>query len=226
MQVIVFKSNLLLGTHIAIRKEVVLQNYKREKIMNFIKKLALGIAFVATFSGAAFASVVQTSSGGSFYAYQGWGDHEIGNITFATGTNTISALTTSVDLVDQRWGGQCDCNQVYIGLFDTNNNRVWTRHVAGATHDWTNQVFDVTSDLVALNSLNAAMGAMDYSAGGTASMKMFANPVGWGGWELTVNNAGMSITSDATNVPEPASLALLGLGLMGVVASRRKVGRK
>jgi hypothetical protein len=194
--------------------------------MNFIKKLALGIAFAASFSTAAFAAVVQTSSGGSFYAYQGWGDTEIGNITFATGTNAISALTTSVNLVDQGWGGSCNCNQVYIGLFDTNNNRVWAQHVAGATHNWTTQMFDVTSDLAALTSLNAAMGAIDYSAGGTASMKMFANPVGWGGWDLTVNNAGMSVTSDASNVPEPGSLALLGLGLLGVSASRRKFGKK
>ena len=131
---------------------------------------------------------------------------------------------TSVNLVDQGWGGQCDCNQVFIGLFDTTNNRVWAQHVAGATHNWTTQVFDITSDLVAMASLNVAMGAMDYSTGGTASMKMFANPIGWGGWELTVNNANMSITS--SNVPEPTSLAMLGLGLLALTASRRKAGKK
>lgn len=194
--------------------------------MNIIKKLAIGFAFAASFSATAFASVVQTSSDGSFYAYQGWGDYEIGNITFATGTNAISALTTSVNLVDQGWGGQCECNQVYIGLFDTTSTRVWAMHVAGATHEYSNVVFDITTDLGQLNALNAAMGAIDYSAGGTASMKMFANPIGWGGWELTVNNAGMSITSDAANVPEPASLALLGLGLLGMTATRRKFGKK
>lgn len=194
--------------------------------MNFIKQLAIGIAFVASFSSVAFASVEQTSSGGSFYAYQGWGDTEIGNITFATGTNTIGALTTSVDLVDQGWGGSCGCNQVYIGLFDTNNQRVWALHVAGATHDWTNQVVDITNDPDAMTSLNAAMLSMDYSNGGTASMKMFANPVGWGGWELTVRNAGMSITSDAVDVPEPASLALLGMGLVGLGAAGRRKSKK
>lgn len=195
--------------------------------MNIIKKLSIGIAFAALFSASAFAAVVQTSSGGSYYGYQQEDPTEIGNITFATGTDAISALTTSVDLVDQGWGGQCpSCNHVYIALFDTDNKQVWSQHVAGALHDWTHEVYDITTDLGALESLNAAMGAMNYSAGGTASMKMFADPISWGGWELTVNNAGMSITSDAANVPEPASLALLGLGLLGMTASRRKFGKK
>ncbi|MBC7684344.1 MAG: PEP-CTERM sorting domain-containing protein [Bdellovibrionales bacterium] len=194
--------------------------------MNIVKKLALGLAFAASFSATAFASVVQTSSGGSYYGYQAWGSHEIGKVTFATGTNTISALTTSVDLRDQGWGGQCDCNQVYIALFDTENKEVWAQHVAGAVHGWTNQVFDITTDVAAFDKLNAAMGALDYSTGGIANVKMFASPVGWGGWSLEVKNAGMSIASDAVNVPEPASLALLGLGLLGLTASRRKFGQK
>jgi hypothetical protein len=51
-----------------------------------------------------------------------------------------------------------------------------------------------------------------------------AAAIGWGGRELTVNNAGMSVPSDAVSVPEPA--LLLGLGLLGVAASRHKCGNK
>jgi hypothetical protein len=57
-------------------------------------------------------------------------------------------------------------------------------------------------------------------------MKIMANPIGWGGWALYVNNASMTITSDAVNVPEPASLGLPGLGLVAVAASRRKFAKK
>lgn len=195
--------------------------------MNIVKKLAIGFAFAAFFSATAFASTVDTSSGGYYDGYEAWGAFEVGNITFSTGTNAIMALTTSVDIADQGWGGECPaCEPVYIALFDTKNQQVWGETVAGAMHGWTHQEFDITTDFDALNSLNVAMGAMDYSAGGTSSMKMFASPIGWGGWELHVANAGMSITSDVTNVPEPASLALLGLGLLGMTASRRKFGKK
>jgi hypothetical protein len=192
--------------------------------MNFLKKIAIVIAATASIAAPAFAGVTQTVSNPNYYDFYYGGSNEINRITFASGTNNISSLTTTVNTADQGWGGQCDCNQVWIGLTDTANNIVWGEHVAGSAHDWNTYNFDLTSDPTAFTNLNAFMAAMDYSNGGTASMVMYANNIGWGGWELRVNGAQMSIES--SNVPEPTSIALMGLGLAGFAAARRKAAKR
>jgi hypothetical protein len=62
-----------------------------------------------------------------------------------------------------------------------------------------------------------ANGALD--AGGT--LKMVLN--GAVGWDLDLDSIGLSYDLPAgSTVPEPASIALLGLGLAGVAATRRR----
>jgi hypothetical protein len=192
--------------------------------MNFLKKLATTIALAAAVTAPAFAGVVQTVSNPNYYDFYYGGSNEINRITFASGTNNISSLTTTVTTEDQGWGGQCDCNQVYIALYDTSNNSVWGEHVAGSAHSWNTYNFDITSDPTGFANLNQALAAIDYSNGGQASMIMFGNNIGWGGWELRVNGASMTIES--SHVPEPTSLALMGLGLAGFAAARRKASKR
>lgn len=193
-----------------------------------LKKFVLGLVLAASFSASAMASVVRTSEPGGYNGYMQWGDYQIGMVKLAQGTNMVSSLTSSVDIWDQGWGNQSDANQVYIGLYQ-NDAILWGQHVAGAHHGWSRQTFDIASNLTALTSLNEALRAIDWSSGGTVTMKMMANPIGWPGWELHVANAYFSVTSDTvqqSQVPEPASVALLSLGLAGLVASRRKSLKK
>jgi hypothetical protein len=194
--------------------------------MKFLKAAALTIVLAASFTASAFAAVTQTATNNDYNTFNYGGAYSFMSIDLAAGTTNVSALTTSVTTVDQGWGGQCDCNQVFVGLVDANNNILWGDHVAGSTHAWSTYNFDLTNDLVGMTNLNALLASYDYSNGNTARLQLFGNNIGWGGWQLFVNGASMSVTSSASNVPEPGSVALLGLGLVGFMASRRKAAAK
>lgn len=190
--------------------------------MNTFKNIAAAVAIVAAFATPAIASVVQTGTGsGSYNGYEAWGLYDLSVVDLAKGTNVVSALNSSAVAYDQGWGGEwADANQVIVGLYN-GSNMVWAQHVAGAGHySYGLQSFTASADVLA--SLNATLGAITWNDTTSLSMRMQANPIGWGGWELHVANAGFTVTSDAKDVPEPASLALLGLGLTGLAAARRK----
>ena len=102
-----------------------------------------------------------------------------------------------------------------IELFDSNNTLVSTIYsedflwVNGASHSsngWVSHTVDITSDLLSLQGQNVTLSF-------TSSIRdNFSGPAGFG----------LDAISLTTSVPEPSTLAIFALGIMGLAARRLK----
>lgn len=81
---------------------------------------------------------------------------------------------------------------------------------------FTLSVYDVNGVLLASESATAFAQQVLISGVGNIKMARFTSPSGYGIDDLSFETA----------VPEPASLALIGLGMLGVAATRRRKSRR
>ena len=193
--------------------------------MLLIKKFGISAALSLSLLSLAHANTTMTinNSGTDQYWYQNPGSLGLGGVTFASGTQSITALDTSVTLVDQGWGGQDPSNGVYVQLL-SGSNVVYSLNVAGANHNWRTLTFDLASNPGTFNALNSALAGIN-RANGPISLQFVTNAWGYLGWELHTGNDSLSVTTSLQPVPEPETYAMLLLGLGAVGMLRRRKAR-
>lgn len=195
--------------------------------MRIVNKFALGLAFALSVSASAFASVTQATAPVNYdhYWYQGWADDVLSEVTLMPHTSSISSLTGSAVVYDQGWGGYAPCcNATNLELF-AGSALLWSDHFAGGNRvglDDPAQTYSISAS--ALTNLNSVLASINWNDTPAVTMQLHADAWAYPGWELHVRDTQFSVSSE--HVPEPASIALIGLGLAGFVAARKKAAKK
>ena len=99
-------------------------------------------------------------------------------------------------------------------IIESDGNPTDVEFLLGSTTLLANAIPGNTADEVINFSIDAAL----IAAGGTLTMKLN----GAAGWDLSMDALGISYAPGNPTVPEPASLLLAGLGLMGAGVARRR----
>lgn len=190
----------------------------KPRLPALLRRAALGVAAALTLSlPAAAATITQNMQFTPQWA-SGWTQATVGSIDFAQGTNAVQALTARMFVRDQGWGGHDYwSNDLRIGLI-RNGTNVWSTRIAGAGRAGLNpmwQSYDILDNQTALNGLNTALSAVDWSVTTDLQLRAYTDGLGWPGWAIGVYWGQLSVTSSSAPhpVPLPAGALMLVSGL-------------